>query len=101
MQQDATSRCHSLNALDCAASDQVFEGKASLEQLAKNWFFSYLGNFAGSLLMVSLVVSTGLLATAAAPLNVAVAKTSLTFAQACLTRSKHIPAPDTSLVVIH
>ncbi|KAK9907455.1 hypothetical protein WJX75_004026 [Coccomyxa subellipsoidea] len=49
----------------------VFEGKASLGQLAKNWFFSYLGNFAGSLLMVYLVVSTGLLATAAGPLNVA------------------------------
>ncbi|EIE18297.1 Formate/nitrite transporter, partial [Coccomyxa subellipsoidea C-169] len=49
----------------------VFEGKASLNQLAKNWFFSYLGNFVGSLLMVYLVVSTGLLATAAAPLNVA------------------------------
>ncbi|CAL8463113.1 g2647 [Coccomyxa elongata] len=60
----------------------VFEGKASLKQLAKNWFFSYLGNFAGSLLMVTLVVSTGLLATASAPLNVAVAKTSFTFAQA-------------------
>jgi formate/nitrite transporter FocA (FNT family) len=60
---------------------QVFEGKASLRQLAKNWFFSYLGNLFGSLIMVVLVASTGLLATSAAPLNVAAAKTSLTFTQ--------------------
>ncbi len=48
--------------------------------------------------MVTLVVSTGLLATAAAPLNVAVAKTSLTFAQACLIRS-NAHACDASLVL--
>ena len=46
--------------------------------------------------MVTLVVSTGLLATAAAPLNVAVAKTSLTFAQAChifKSKSMHLALP--------
>ena len=61
---------------------QVFEGKASLKQLAKNWVFSYAGNFVGSLLMVYLVVATGLLASVPAPLNIAVAKTSLSFPQA-------------------
>ena len=50
-------------------------------QLTKNWVCSYLGNFVGSLLMVYLVTCTGLLATAPAPLNIAVAKTSLTFGQ--------------------
>ena len=60
---------------------QVFEGKADMRQLAKNWLFSYAGNFAGSLLLVGLVVATGLLATAQAPLNIAVAKSSLSFSQ--------------------
>ena len=62
-------------------SMQVSEEKATMGQLAKNWVCSYLGNFVGSLLMVYLVACTGLLATAPAPLNIAVAKTSLTFGQ--------------------
>ena len=60
---------------------QVSEEKATMGQLTKNWVCSYLGNFVGSLLMVYLVACTGLLATAPAPLNIAVAKTSLTFGQ--------------------
>ena len=60
---------------------QVAEEKATMGQLAKNWASSYLGNFVGSLLMVWVVACTGLLATAPAPLNIAVAKTSLTFGQ--------------------
>ncbi len=56
-------------------------------QLSKNWVCSYLGNFVGSLLMVYLVACTGLLATAPAPLNIAVAKTSLTFGQVCVLLS--------------
>ena len=60
---------------------QVAEEKATVGQLAKNWTCSYLGNFVGSLLMVYIVSCTGLLATAPAPLNIAVAKTSLTFGQ--------------------
>lgn len=65
-----------------AGGAQVFEGKASVRGLAKNWALSYAGNFAGSLLMVWLVVATGLLAAAPAPLSIAVAKTSLSFSQA-------------------
>ena len=64
-------------------------------QLTKNWVFSYLGNFVGSLLMVSLVACTGLLATAPAPLNIAVAKTSLTFGQVKLLCD--MPCPVTCL----
>ena len=60
---------------------QVAEEKATMGQLTKNWVCSYAGNFVGSLLMVYLVASTGLLATAPAPLNIAVAKTSLSFGQ--------------------
>ena len=58
-------------------------------QLAKNWVCSYLGNFVGSLLMVYLVTCTGLLATAPAPLNIAVAKTSLTFGQVACFPPRH------------
>ena len=64
---------------------QVAEEKATMGQLAKNWASSYLGNFVGSLLMVWIVACTGLLATAPAPLNIAVAKTSLTFGQVSLS----------------
>ena len=34
---------------------QVFEGKATLKQLAQNWTVSYIGNFVGSLLMVAII----------------------------------------------
>lgn len=33
----------------------VFEGRANLLQLAKNWFFSFFGNLVGSLLCVWLI----------------------------------------------
>ena len=59
-------------------------------QLAKNWASSYLGNFVGSLLMVWVVACTGLLATAPAPLNIAVAKTSLTSGQVSLFLSSSV-----------
>ena len=61
---------------------QVYEGKATLGQLAKNWLVSYAGNFLGSALVVALVAASGVMASAKAPAAVAVAKTSLTFAQA-------------------
>lgn len=39
----------------------VFEGRANMTQLAKNWFFSYFGNLCGCLIVVWLVdeVSAG------------------------------------------
>lgn len=78
---------------------QVLEGKASMSQLAKNWALSYAGNFVGSLLMVYLVVATGLLATAPAPLNIAVAKTSLSFSQAWPKRTS--PGLPITHVLVH
>ena len=61
-----------------------FEGKASTRDLLKNWGVSYLGNFIGSLLVVALVATSGLLAGAAAagPTKVAAAKASLAFVPA-------------------
>ena len=73
---------------------QVAEEKATVGQLAKNWTCSYLGNFVGSLLMVYIVACTGLLATAPAPLNIAVAKTSLTFGQVQLPCQVLSDAPE-------
>lgn len=63
----------------------LYEKKASARDLIKNWSMSYLGNFLGSLFMVAMVVSTGLLASSAVPANMAVAKTSIPWMQA-LTR---------------
>ena len=56
------------------------EGKADNSQLAKSWFFSYLGNFVGSILLAYMVFCAGLPAPGGgAALGVAAAKTSLTF----------------------
>lgn len=49
--------------------------------LAKNWFWSLLGNFIGSLLLVGIVVGTGVMAGAVAPTKVAMMKTSLPWMQ--------------------
>ena len=59
----------------------ILEKKASLQQLAKSWFFSYFGNVLGCLLLVTAVNQTGLLAQAAAPGKMSVVKTTLTTAQ--------------------
>lgn len=66
------------------------EGRATPAQVAKNWFWSYVGNFAGSLLLVWLVAASGVFSSAALPshataLAVAAAKTGLTF-QAAFAR---------------
>ena len=59
----------------------ILEKKASVQQLLKSWFFSYIGNILGCLLLVTAVQQTGLLAQAAAPGKMSVVKTSLTTAQ--------------------
>ena len=59
----------------------ILEKKASVQQLLKSWFFSYIGNVLGCLLLVTAVQQTGLLAQAAAPGKMSVVKTSLTTAQ--------------------
>ena len=62
---------------------QLYEGKVSFGQLAKNWSVSYIGNLLGSLLIVSLVAATGLLTTSSAAVGMAVAKTSIPFSAVC------------------
>jgi formate/nitrite transporter len=63
----------------------IYEGKTNLGGLIKNWFWSYLGNFVGSLLFVAAVVATGIFAQGAAyPVKTAVAKASLPWGQAFL-----------------
>ncbi|KAK9814298.1 hypothetical protein WJX72_003601 [[Myrmecia] bisecta] len=58
-----------------------YEGKVRLRQLLQNWGIAWIGNLAGSLLVVALVSYTGLLSTSIAPQNLASYKTSLTFGQ--------------------
>ena len=53
-------------------------------QLAKNFFFSYLGNFVGSLLLVAAASVSGVFAGNMMPVTAAVAKTSLPFAAVSL-----------------
>ncbi|CAM9647771.1 unnamed protein product [Choristocarpus tenellus] len=60
----------------------LIEGKATRAGLLRNWFFSYLGNFAGSLLIVSLVMAAGVVANPGTAIGIASSKTSLTFLQA-------------------
>ena len=57
----------------------VNEGKATNADLRKSWIYSYLGNFVGSVFFAYLVFLGGTLSTAAAPIAVASAKTSLAF----------------------
>lgn len=42
----------------------IYEGKTTFGKLCHNWFWSYLGNFVGSLALVWLVVQSGVLAAA-------------------------------------
>lgn len=59
-------------------------GRASFGGLMRNWIASFAGNFVGSLLVVWLVASSGVLVgpSAAAAIAIAKAKTSLTFGTA-------------------
>lgn len=55
------------------------EKKTNLRSLLKNWAFSYIGNFIGSLLIAILVAVGGTLATSGAPVATSLAKVSLSF----------------------
>jgi formate/nitrite transporter len=57
----------------------VMEGKATKEDLIKNWSASYLGNFVGSLLLAYLVFKSGTLGAAPGSVSIAMAKCSLPF----------------------
>ena len=58
--------------------------KASKEQLAKSWGYSYAGNFVGSVALAALVVAGGTLSASAAPAAIAAAKTSMAFKTALI-----------------
>eukprot|EP00189_Rhodosorus_marinus_P012794 CAMPEP_0184738234 /NCGR_PEP_ID=MMETSP0315-20130426/946_1 /TAXON_ID=101924 /ORGANISM="Rhodosorus marinus, Strain UTEX LB 2760" /LENGTH=312 /DNA_ID=CAMNT_0027205875 /DNA_START=73 /DNA_END=1011 /DNA_ORIENTATION=- len=57
------------------------EKKVSVSDIAKSWIVSFGGNLVGSVLLAYLAAASGVLATAAGPLAVAKAKTSLPFIQ--------------------
>mmetsp|Transcript_25948 Transcript_25948/g.26156 ORF Transcript_25948/g.26156 Transcript_25948/m.26156 type:complete len:950 (+) Transcript_25948:76-2925(+) len=57
----------------------VLEGKAPLSGLLKNWFFSYSGNFVGSVMLAYLVFIGNTLGATPGSAAAAVAKTSLAF----------------------
>lgn len=55
------------------------EKKVTSKQLLKNWFWSYLGNFVGSLYIAYLAFHSGTLGTAPGAVNIALAKCSVPF----------------------
>jgi formate/nitrite transporter len=57
----------------------LVEKKTTSKALLKNWFFSYAGNFIGSLLMAYLAFHGGTLGASPSAVSTAIAKTSLTF----------------------
>jgi formate/nitrite transporter FocA (FNT family) len=70
------------------ATMSLCEGSIRLRDLLKNWAVSWTGNFVGSLAVLAVVLATGLLpAGTAAPVKVALAKTSLTFTEVGLVLS--------------
>jgi formate/nitrite transporter len=61
----------------------IYEGKTDMGGLMKNWFWSYLGNFIGSLALVWMVVQSGVLAGCTGyAIKTAMAKGTLPWAQA-------------------
>jgi formate/nitrite transporter len=65
----------------------ILDGKVKLKEMLKNWFFVYLGNFLGSLLIAYMMVQSGLLNSGAnvlggVTIKIASYKVGLTFMQA-------------------
>jgi hypothetical protein len=60
----------------------IYEGKTDMGGLMKNWFWSYLGNFVGSLAFVWAVVASGVLAPCTGyAIKTAMAKATLPWGQ--------------------
>jgi formate/nitrite transporter len=57
----------------------VMEGKATKKDLVKNWTFSYIGNFVGSLLLAYLAYKSGTLGDGPTAVKIATAKCSTAF----------------------
>jgi hypothetical protein len=65
----------------------IYEGKSTFGKLCHNWFWSYLGNFVGSLALVWLVVQSGVLANCTGyAIKTAMAKGTLPWMQ-CFLRA--------------
>jgi formate/nitrite transporter len=65
----------------------IYEGKTTFGKLCHNWFWSYLGNFVGSLALVWLVVQSGVLANCTGyAIKTAMAKGTLPWMQ-CFLRA--------------
>ncbi|MBB6215807.1 formate/nitrite transporter [Anaerosolibacter carboniphilus] len=65
----------------------ILDGKVKLQDMLKNWFFVYLGNFIGSLLIAHMMVQSGLMNSGAnvlggVTIKIASYKVGLTFIQA-------------------
>ncbi|MDR2421374.1 MAG: formate/nitrite transporter family protein [Oscillospiraceae bacterium] len=74
---------------NCLIIIPVLERRARASAMLRNWFFIYIGNFAGALLVAALAVYGGTFslfdnAAAGAVINTAVAKVSLSFGDALL-----------------
>jgi formate/nitrite transporter len=74
---------------NCLLIIPVLERRARVPDMLRNWFFVYIGNLAGSLLVAALAVYGGTFslfdnAAAGAVINTAVAKVSLSFGDALL-----------------
>jgi len=66
----------------CLVTMALLENKIKLGSLAKNWFYSYLGNFLGSLFMAYMAYVSGTLGAGPASVAAAIAKTSLPLQEA-------------------
>lgn len=66
----------------------IYEGKADMGGLLKNWFFSYAGNLVGSVAMAWLVYQSGVFSTSQVMQNLAVAKTSLPWTTVSMLQTK-------------
>lgn len=62
----------------------IYEGQATVGGMLHNWFWSYFGNFVGSLMMVAAVASTGILNGLTTPVGLAEMKAGLPWATALI-----------------
>ncbi len=72
---------------DCLVSMGVLSGNVTIKAMLRNWFFVYFANFAGSLLLVSMIYHSGLweignFGVGATALATAVKKVNLSFTEA-------------------
>uniref|UniRef100_A0A7S3QUI1 Uncharacterized protein n=1 Tax=Dunaliella tertiolecta TaxID=3047 RepID=A0A7S3QUI1_DUNTE len=67
------------NGNTAVVTTALLEGKTTLSQVLKSFFFTLLGNWIGSVLVAVAVASSGIMSSNSIPLVIAAAKTSLGF----------------------